>query len=819
MKKTLPILIFFFVLGQVFSQQLLLPLQRASFGLNLHTNRDIAYFSHVDSNKNTIVIATTERDSTYTDILTTKLDENYDLIWQRRLTIGTNLSYDIPLKSFLNSNNELYIIGRSSFNQSKRNGLLFMAKYNTSGDLLFEKTFGELDGTTYLDYGYMDVEFNIDGSLSIVYSPLNQANFESNNFIFLKIDNQGNLINSFSKEIIHNSIIGKIDSGIFYFLVLRVSENDSSKNIYELYKIEETNHETSIQFTDADFITYYNGVVLPDHVKLTIDSDKNCYLVCPYASGNYNNVYDKIHLSKINNNNEIEYAITTQNGDNYYLIDSFINKKYGNVVITNNLTEHSIHFLTLDKNNSWKPIINPDTILATGFKKNNDESFFITTSNSNIRLFSEEMKELESFNTSKTYELSDFSKIDNNTISSIGTSYEKMFPESDFFSQNDIHVEKLTNTQIEKKYFYSGSGTSMAIPQEVVIDNDNNYLVFIAEKMGPEYLGKGGIDPPLTIRIIKYDQNLRVLWEVLMPKFIIEKDYFVDENNFLYVNLRDYNNNENYDLFRISPSGEVEFLNDSYNAYKFYPNGSHIFIATDIISNSTTGNKHFFIYKLDKNTGILLEETKIESERFLEFFTKNDDVFFYTGGGVLDKPNEINLYKNDEKLFTRNLPINDGLSVEEIDSDGTLLFLTKNGSAHRINKLNIDNLYNYYTTPNNILHAQTFRNKNIFLYSDSSNSIVLDQNLKFLSNGDDVTSYYPYLMNWGDNILIGNSIHNRIRIIDQSGTVINDFSTQIPLHKMFIAKIDKKGNLIMAGQNGNKIYVYNEYSWYRGFIQ
>ena len=40
----------------------------------------------------------------------------------------------------------------------------------------------------------------------------------------------------------------------------------------------------------------------------------------------------------------------------------------------------------------------------------------------------------------------DFVKVDNQSIVTIGTSYEKMFPESDYFTQLDINSEKLNET-------------------------------------------------------------------------------------------------------------------------------------------------------------------------------------------------------------------------------------------------------------------------------------------------------------------------------------------------------------------------------------
>jgi hypothetical protein len=189
MNKLTLFIILFISSHQFFSQDLVLPIKSESFGLNHHTNRDISYFSHADTNKNTIIIGTTEKDSTFTDIITTKLDENYNLVWQKSLSVGTNMSYDIPVKTFINSSNELYIIGRSSFNQSNSNGLIFITKYAENGNIIYNKTIGNIDGSEYVDYRYMDVNLNNDDSLSLVYSPFDSQTYESNDFKFLKISN------------------------------------------------------------------------------------------------------------------------------------------------------------------------------------------------------------------------------------------------------------------------------------------------------------------------------------------------------------------------------------------------------------------------------------------------------------------------------------------------------------------------------------------------------------------------------------------------------------------------------------------------------
>ena len=223
MKKTLLFILFVLSFNKSFSQEIVPPLISKSFGLNHHTNRDIAYFSHVDSEKNLIVIGTTEKDSTFTDILTLKLDKENNLIWQKKHSIETNLSYDIPLKSYINSNDEIYIIGRSSFNQSYSNGLIFIIKYNKDGNIIYNKTLGNINGTEFLDFGYFDSELNADGSLNVVYSPNNyQSGTTPHLFKFLKFSADGELLNSFSKEIIKQDIIGKIISDNFYFFLIEI---------------------------------------------------------------------------------------------------------------------------------------------------------------------------------------------------------------------------------------------------------------------------------------------------------------------------------------------------------------------------------------------------------------------------------------------------------------------------------------------------------------------------------------------------------------------------------------------------------------------
>jgi len=739
MKRKILLITLIFSHFQIFSQDLLTPINKESFGLNHHTNRDISYFSNLDSNKNTLIVGTTEKDSTFTDIITTKIDENFNLVWQKQLSVNTDLSYDIPIKSFISSNNELYILGRSAFNASNSNGLIFIVKYDEAGELVFNEAIGSIDGSDYVDYRYLDAQLNDDGTMNLVYSHIDN---QTNNFTFLKISNQGDILDSFNLGIPHSGIKGIIKNEKYYFLISELDETDYTYS-YKFYKIQTENNISISEINNSTFTNYYNNSVISEQVEINIDDNENCYLTCHNTSDN--DTTEKINLSKIDNSNAFVYSISTSDVENYFLIGSFINMQGEINVVANNLSNNTTDFIGVDENNLLQVTSNLNNFLATGFKKNQDNTFFITTSNSNIRLFSNEIVELKSFNTSNSYELVDFVKVDNQSIVTIGTSYEKMFPESDYFTQLDIHSEKLNDTQILNNYSFSGIGTSRAFQQRVIIDNDNNYLVLVTEKMGPEYLGIGGANPPLNKRIIKYDSSLNKIWESEVPEHIFnlvnhggrDIDFFIDASNNLYLNLPRAGDNYGlgYDLYKVNPNGNFEFINATYVADKFYANENSIFMAENYFLYEDSS----IFYVLDKNSGNLTEEVNVGHEEFLDIFSIGDDYYFYTYEEISNNtPDFLYLYKNGVKIYTRSLPNNFGIYQYEIDNEGTLFFATDYAGDRRLNKIDINNSYSFYNTSDDITRFKTFNNGNIFLYLDDNSTLILDENLNLITNGDNI---------------------------------------------------------------------------------
>ncbi|WP_299522854.1 T9SS type A sorting domain-containing protein [Winogradskyella sp.] len=820
MKKILLSTILIYSL-QVLSQEALAPINGKSFGLNHHTNRDISYFSHIDSNNNTLIVGTTEKDTTFTDIITTKLDENYNVLWQKVVSQPTNLSYDVPIKSFLNSSNQLYIIGRSSFNQSYSNGLIFVIKFDESGNILYNITLGGIYGNDYRDFAYMDAALKNNGHIDLVYDPREYDTTNINEFIFLTIDNQGNIIESFNHIIPNDGLVGTIKNGEFYFLTREYDSNYNSSFFY--HKVSNSNSITSLLVPSAEFQNYYNNVVLSENLNILVDDNGNCYLNCYNTSDN--SYSGQINLTKIDINNNLVYSLTSSNTQELSLVGSFIDSVNNkNILIVNNSSTNVLNFASIDENNTLQLQPHSENIIATGFKKNSDESFFITTSNSNIRLFSEDFNQLASFNTSNDFELIDFSKIDDQNISVIGTSYDRMFPNSDYFTQLDIKVNKLNSSQVTQSYTYSGIGTSKAFQQRVIIDNENNYLVLVTEKMGPEFLGIGGADPPLNKRIIKYDSNLTKLWELTIPDPIFnlvnhggkDIDFFIDNNNNLYLNLPRPGNHYGlgYSLYKVSPNGILEYINDTFVGSKFHANEDYILIGWNYFLYEDAST----FYLLDRTTGNLINEIEIGHEEFLDFFTIGNDYYFYTFRSISNNtPDFIYLYKNGIKQWTRNLSNNYGIFPYFIDSSGTLYFATRNPPERRINKLSLANNYSYYNTVDDIRGLKEFNNSNIFLFLDNNESLVLDNNLNLVSDGDTINANNIYLMTYDDYILLGSNNGN-IRVIDENGSIIKHYFLQNGALHRWYSKFDNQNNFILVGATGNRISTFNEYSWSIGTI-
>jgi hypothetical protein len=840
MKKLFTLFVFSILSFSSYSQNPFTLTKSVSFGLNNHTNRDYPNFSFVDKEKNLIIIGTTERDSTFSDVLVTKLDENYDLIWQKTTSFSTSLSYEIPLKAFTNTNGDIYVFGASKTNATKIYGKLFYIKYDENGNELFKKIIENKDGSEYHDFGYFDVKLNSDDTINLVYSPHTYSGYGSNEFHFLKIDAKGNATQLFTKEIINQGIRGKIENDTFYFVSRKFKNPDNTNEGYShtFLKIDKEGNENSLSIENTDFHKYYLSNNY-ENFNLDIDGDKNSYLTTLNSSDN--DTKGRINISLISSDNILKFVLTTSIDKNYYLIDSFINSTNQLVIIANDLDTEKLVFLSIDSNNQIITLKENNSYLGTGFKLNKDGTFFITTSNSNIRLFSDELIEISSFNNSNTYNLVDFSKVDNNTIISLGVEVNKMFPQSDFNTQLNIISEKINTTNILNKYTFSGEGTSNVFQHKTYIDNDNNYILFVTEKLGPLCYYIGCSQPPLSVRVVKYNSDLKKLWEYdfigqvsNIESYYSDNNLIIDSNNNIYLNLLNKERDKNH-LYKLSSEGILLYKKESVKSKEIVinENTNKVYIISgnkQFIDQTTWKTSNWSEIKVFNLTnGNLEKDYKYDNRQYLNHFFNNGSLFTYFLHLNSDfeylKDHYIYLYNEDELIFRRKLDLKESSIINQIsliNKNGSLLINSSHHnyqSENRFHKINLNNEYSFKQINERLFMLLNLNNK-IIAQDDDRYINVYNENLELIKKGNiQFPSSGGFVMSTiKDKIFVQwfNPNENNSAFFNDNLEIEHQFKFDILDKETF--SIDKENNLITVNTFGNGIYLKPWVSWKRGLV-
>ncbi|MFD2541312.1 T9SS type A sorting domain-containing protein [Lacinutrix gracilariae] len=831
MKKiTLIIFLLLFTFNS-YSQDFIEPTLKESFALNSHTNRDVAYFSVIDGNENIISIATTERDSSFTDILTTKLDSNLNQLWQKRFSLENDLSYDIPLNSFLDTNNNIYITGRSATKQSSQNGLLFVIKYDTEGNELWHLNIDDYNDSESDDYFYQNSFLDDNGLLHIVHAKSNETNTAAK-FHFYTISESGNIITSFYREDIidyyTNNFTG-ITYEIFYkndeyYMRYRRHNLTSSPSFYEHFikKINNTTIETYplnsfIDLNDTDL--FYKGII-------EVDSNSNIYLTYPLENSN------KFKLLKLDNAGNLSFNI--ESPDNYDKDTFAVNiNSNGNLSflcnskLSTSSESKTLNLLEYDNSGNIITDLSASSTFINGLKYYSENSILVY-SNGNFKLFDQSLNLTNEFLGSYN-NFNDFNLINNSNIAISRTTFSQMYPGSDFSTQQDLEIQKIDTNQILNTYSYSGEGTSKAFKQKIIIDNLDNYIVASEEKLGPDNWSIGGSRAPVTKTIYKYNSDLTLLWALELDNFIVnthssnERIYVIDNENNLFIN--SMINVNSHELIKISPSGVILYQVPSVRSINMYLDQNNNINLSTSVDNDITYDDDTIIYTINNDDGSLLNAQTFEGLNFLDsYISSNGDsyIYMYTGSNSYnDTSPKLNIYKNFNLEFETNLAITGtygGISSYSVDDNGNINFSSSWGQINaKIHRITLNNTYNYITLSNKIKQVISTPNNNIFTLNDDGYIKIYDNNLNLLSTSIDAYYNQPYLRKVGNHIFFNTYFDNIVKVFDENAVEISEF--KLPSSLSFIyASTDSINNLILTGQNGYQISTNHEYSWARGFI-
>lgn len=821
MKKiTIIILLKLFAFNS-YGQDFIEPTLKESFALNNHTNRDVSYFSVIDSNENIISIATTERDSSFTDILTTKLDSNLNQIWQKRFSKDTNLSYDIPLNSLIDTNNNLYIIGRSSTNQSSANGLLFVVKYDTNGNEVWNLNMDDYNNSNSDDYFYQNSFLDSNGFLHIIHVKSNESNTAAK-FHFYKIDTSGVIIESFSREDVvdtfNNNFTGMSYEVFFrnneYYLRYRRHNLTSNPTFYEHFikKINNTTIETYplnsiIDLNDTDF--FYKGII-------EVDSNSSIYLTYPLESSN------KFKLLKLDNLGNLIYSI--ESPDNYDKDTFAVNiNSNGNLSIlcnsklSSSAESKTLNLLEYDDSGNIIIDLNASSTFINGLKYYSDNSILVY-SNGNFKLFDQSLNLTNEF-LGPYNNFNDFNLINNSNIAISRTTFSQMYSGSDFATQQDIEIQKINVNQILNIYNYSGEGTSKAYQQSIILDNNNNALIISEEKLGPDELAIGGSRAPVRKSVYKYDTNLNLLWNIEIPYSIIDiyysgdKNYVIDSNNNLYINTRV--NASTFELIKISENGNILFQIPSYRSRNIHlDENDNLILVSSPINSSSFGDSDTYIYTFNSSDGSIINTVLLEGVDFLDSFkSQNNDSYLYMYSKV-NSTRQLHIYKNLNLEFITNLNIpSSGIWGHDIDSNGTINF----SSPNKLHSLTLTNQYNNVNVSGTIRQVVNLTNSKIFTLNNNGYVNVFNNDLTLFSSS--TASYYdqPYLLEINNTVFFNTYWDNVVKVFDENSTEISTFKLPSSL-SYSVVDLDSNNSLLLTGGFGEQISINQEYSWRRGLI-
>mgnify|MGYP006427273851 CR=1 FL=1 len=832
-------LVFVFILVTSFylnAQNLLPPDLKTSFGNNSHTNRDISYFTHTDSNDDVISISTTERDSTFTDISITKLDSNLDKIWQKTRSFDTGLSYDIPLNFFVDQNNNTYIVVRSASNESSINGFLYIIKYDQNGNEEWSINIDDYVNAYGSDFSYQKVFFENNGNFKIVYIKSNTQN--SSNTNFLSFDNTGSLINSFIK----NAIIPTDPSDDFtglsmkfyyfngdFYLKYRRHNITNNNTFYEHYIAKINSNLTEVYdlnpHINIDDTYYFNeGLFL-------VDQNSNIYFT--YQSGDLN----KYFLLKLNASGNLTYLKESPSNLNKEVQQIFLNNNNNITLLCNSkqgINSNNQVFNAIEYDNNGNVIYDYYDVSTFINGVRIYDGNILIYSNGIFKLYDENFTVLDTFQGNYN-NFNDFNLTNNSSNVLVSkTTSASMYPGSDFQTKQDIEIVKIDNSQILNTYTHSGIGTSKVRFGKVVVDNSDNYIVFVHELLGPENLSIGGSDPPIKKTIYKYDSNLDFLWSLDLNNSLNNygKNIVVDNNNDIYINtLVNYNIDNPSELVKISSNGNIIFqVSSPLSNHIFIDQNNNVGLVTPYPQYLNNSYEYYTsIYKYDGTSGNIISTYQFDNVEFIRQYTSTtgDDYYYMINeqDSYQDITPKLKLFKNGnlESETTLNVPNPDNPNMvftkTRIDEDGSLYFKTTYNSYYETSRLH------KYTL--NAAYSTTILDEGFSIFDAESDKVYTIQSDGDIVNYDDalneinnVTHNYNNLskiLKIGNYFLIKDDYYDETFVIDKNGIEVNQVNLPGSLNSSTAAS-DSQHNLILSNTFGNQIYTYHEYSWRRGFL-
>lgn len=496
MKGIVAIFLIYLFCTPIFGQDILYPSKQVFIGNNTHTSRDILNNALVDSEQNIYLVGNVENDFTYNDIQLIKLNQNLGVIWEKSISFETNFSYDRVLDSYINEMDELIIVCKSAYNKYSETPVVI--KVDRNGELLWQMAFENLSDPKGMSGRTVFSTMDTDGNLTIGLR-LNEENQE-NSFILHKISPNGQITTQNSVDDLYASqkfpITPISSDGTFHYAITRVY-NAINDPTLEYGLIRFNNDESISQQIELDEL---NRNLISEYSEIILDNN-DLPIWIDYPSQYFNGTN---HVGFI-----VHYFDSDGMVTNFIKSDTDIRRYVmGRGFDTNNnliIISESVSQETLETSGILMEKYAPDGSLVDQVLYNESLSGYRALIMENQIAIQLEDKSINLYNTDFEF----IKKISLNTGGAInhiplkifnvnGNTFvaaqreASLYEDSDFLGQRDFNLQKISPFGEIKDFTFSGSGTSKTWINWIQKNENDDYIVHITDKLGPDNLNIGG---------------------------------------------------------------------------------------------------------------------------------------------------------------------------------------------------------------------------------------------------------------------------------------------------------------------------------------
>ncbi len=510
------ILTSFFSHGQEIPEPLT-PTQRVSYGNHQHTSRDAIYFSEKDSQGNLIILGTTERDFSFTDVKIVSLNENLQENWTDRLS-WEGTSYDYPLDLLIDKDDHIWVISKNYVGGSAANFVI--TRYSPSGEKLWEYKSPELLDTSTLNMRQYHHFFDDEGFLNFSYSQNGQYHPE---YSFFRISAQGMVQDQYKLT----GPFSRISNYQNFYQGLSLEYDEGIETLYFLKFNKDTVNRVLVELTEEQDSGIRN-TLFEDATRSFIDEAGNYIYV---GAGKFLDTNDNPHQStllfSLTSSGDINFFLDHDPDFTKYLLDAGPGTNNEILVLSNSQSIENTESepeLTLERFSEDGELLFSRKIesITGNLGKIENNQILVRTLSGYIQRYDLELNLLSSSpeNSTGTYFQPQDLHIVNDKTLLVGTNISKKFEGSDYNAEQNYYVRKFDNDHLISEFTFNGEGTSNYYNYEMIEEASGDILVSCREFYGPNNMRPFGSRAPFQKKVFRFNSQLEYVDEE-----IVEEDF------------------------------------------------------------------------------------------------------------------------------------------------------------------------------------------------------------------------------------------------------------------------------------------------------